>query len=65
MVVRLDMYRDSLNKHKYFFAVVVSINGCNMRYFSYVKLLCKKNISEFYVSSIVGMYIIFYNLLKI
>ncbi|XP_060882041.1 piwi-like protein Siwi [Metopolophium dirhodum] len=53
MVVGLDMYRDSLNKHKYFCAVVVSINNCNMRYSSYVKLLCKKDISEFYVSCIV------------
>lgn len=65
MVVGLNMYQDSLNKHKYFCAVMVSMNGYFMRYFSYVKLLCKKDIPEFYISSIASMYIIFYHLLKI
>ncbi|KAL4127466.1 hypothetical protein QTP88_011637 [Uroleucon formosanum] len=52
MVVGLDIYQDSLNKHKYYCAVMVSMNGCFTRYFSYVKSLFNKDISEFYVSSI-------------
>eukprot|EP00102_Acyrthosiphon_pisum_P022180 XP_016659390.1 PREDICTED: protein aubergine-like [Acyrthosiphon pisum] len=52
MVVGLDMYQDPLNKNKYFCAVMVSMNGYSMRYFSYVKLVYKKDISKFYVSSI-------------
>lgn len=57
MVVGLDIYQDSLNKHKYYCAVMVSMNGCFTRYFSYVKSLFNKDISEFYVSSIASMYI--------
>ncbi|XP_022170436.1 piwi-like protein Siwi isoform X2 [Myzus persicae] len=52
MVVGLNMYRDSLNKHKYFCAVMVSMNESFTRYFSSVDSICEEDISEFYVLSI-------------
>jgi len=56
MVVGLNNYQDPLNKHKYFCASMVSMNGCFTRYYSYVESLCKKDISEFYVLTIFSMY---------
>lgn len=64
MVVGLNIYRDSYNKHKYFCGVMVSINDPCTRYASYVDTLNEENISEFYVSSIASMYIEFHYLLK-
>lgn len=64
MVVGLNMYRDSLNKHKYFCAVMVSMNESFTRYFSSVDSICEEDISEFYVLSIASMYIKYYHLLK-
>jgi len=55
MVVGLNIYRDSRNKHKYFCGVMVSINEPFTRYASYVDTLYKENISEFYVTSIASM----------